>query len=106
METISDGPHCHLGDVALGTHVPKHSLIVLPSMDPEISVPGGLVEIITGQMKNLERTRGSGVKESGAWNLQPLASGLLLSCFLRKLPPPHPCSHSSHWKESEEPASS
>ena len=80
METISDGPHCHLGGAVLGTHVPTHSLIVLPSMDPEMLVP------TTEQMKTqgLERGRGSGVTESGAWNLQPLASGLLLSCFLHK----------------------
>ena len=62
METISDGPHCHLGGVALETHVPTHSLIVLPSMNPEMSVPGGLVEIITGQMKNPRPEKGKGLR--------------------------------------------
>ena len=65
METISDGPHCHLGGVALETHVPTHSLIVLPSMNPEMLVPGGLVEIIIGQMKNPRLGTGEGLRSSG-----------------------------------------
>ena len=65
METISDGPHCHLGDVPLETHVPTHSLIVLPSMNPEILVPGGLVEIIIGQMKNPRLGTGKMLGSSG-----------------------------------------
>ena len=65
METISDGQHCHLGDVALEPHVPTHSLIVLQSMNPEILVPGGLVEIIIGQMKNLRLGTGKVLGSSG-----------------------------------------
>lgn len=54
-------PSCHLGGAALGTHIPTHSLLVLPSKNPEMSVPGGLVEIIIGQMRNPRPGKGKGL---------------------------------------------
>lgn len=74
-------PSCHLGGVALATLVRKHCLFVFPSRNPEMSVPGRLVEIIRGQMspRGLERGRGSGVKETEARDPQPLPLGLVLS---------------------------
>ena len=61
METISNGPHCHLGGQFWGL-TSAHTLAVRPSMNPEMLVPGGLVEIITGQMKNPRPGKGKGLE--------------------------------------------
>ena len=82
VETISYGPHCHLGGAVLGTHVPTHSVIVLPSMNPEMSVPGGLIEIIIGQMKNSRPGQGKGLRSYGEWGLEPAASRLGLAVLM------------------------
>ena len=107
METISNGPHCHLGDVALGTHVPTHSVIVLPSMDPEMLVPGGLVEIVSGQMKP-KAWMGPGAREF--WRVRPGTCSLSpRACCFHAFPTNHPWSPMLSLisrKESEEPPSS
>ena len=95
-ETISNGPRCHLGDVALGTRIPTHSVVVLPSMNPEMSVPGGLVEIITGQMTNPRPGQGKGLGSSGEQGLGPAAAPLrlaatVLSPQIRPTPAPMLC---------------
>ena len=107
METISNGPHCHLGDVALGTHVPTHSVIVPPSMDPEMLVLGGPVEIVTGQMKP-KAWMGPGAQ--GFWRVRPGTCSLSpRACCFHAFPTNHPWSPMLSLisrKESEEPPSS
>ena len=108
-ETISNGPYCHLGDVALGTRIPTHSVIVLPSMNPEMSVPGGLVEIITGQMTNARPGQGKGLGSSGERGLGPAAAPLRLAASVLSpqiRPTPAPMLSVISRKESKEPASS
>lgn len=109
---ISTGNHLPMVHTVTGRRSPgdpSHLCDCPPSIVSEISVPGGLVEIITGQMTNigLDRARGSeGVLEEarpGACSRSP--PGLLLPCFLHKSAPLlHP--GSQYLTEESRPASS